>query len=119
MDAITPPKPKVLVEGEPFIPYMKEENFDPRLKPVRRAVQEAHGISAERAEALRLPAGDRRDAVEAQQQRHARSDVDARSVAQAQARGGGVRHQWLRLLHGAQLLDAEEAARKRASKAGG
>src|SRR5580658_4942820 len=34
MDAITPPKPKVLVEGEPFIPYMKEENFDPRLKPV-------------------------------------------------------------------------------------
>jgi uncharacterized peroxidase-related enzyme len=34
MDAITPPKPRVLVEGEPFIPYMKEENFDPRLKPV-------------------------------------------------------------------------------------
>jgi alkylhydroperoxidase family enzyme len=34
MDAITPPKPKVLVEGEPFIPYVKEENFDPRLKPV-------------------------------------------------------------------------------------
>src|SRR6204780_3465967 len=33
MDAITPPKPKVLVEGEPFIPYVKEENFDPRLKP--------------------------------------------------------------------------------------
>jgi uncharacterized peroxidase-related enzyme len=24
----------VLVEGEPFIPYMKEEDFDPRLKPV-------------------------------------------------------------------------------------
>ena len=34
MDAITPPKPKVLVEGEPFIPYVKEENFDPRLKPL-------------------------------------------------------------------------------------
>src|SRR6204780_2692304 len=33
MDAIPPPKPKVLVEGEPFIPYVKEENFDPRLKP--------------------------------------------------------------------------------------
>ena len=29
-----PPKPKVLVEAQPFIPYMKEENFDPRLKPV-------------------------------------------------------------------------------------
>jgi uncharacterized peroxidase-related enzyme len=34
MDAITPPKPKVLVEGQPFIPYVKEENFDSRLKPV-------------------------------------------------------------------------------------
>ena len=34
MDAITPPAPKVLVEGEPFIPYMKEEDFDARLKPV-------------------------------------------------------------------------------------
>lgn len=34
MDAITPPKPKVLFEAEPFIPYVKEENFDARLKPV-------------------------------------------------------------------------------------
>ena len=34
MDAITPPKPKVLFEGEPFIPYVKEADFDPRLKPV-------------------------------------------------------------------------------------
>lgn len=34
MDAVAPPKPQVLVEAEPFIPYMKEENFDPRLKPV-------------------------------------------------------------------------------------
>ncbi len=34
MDAITPPKPKVLVEAQPFIPYMKEEDFDPRLRPV-------------------------------------------------------------------------------------
>jgi uncharacterized peroxidase-related enzyme len=34
MDAITPPKPKVLVEGEPFIPYVKEQDFDPRLSPV-------------------------------------------------------------------------------------
>jgi len=34
MDAVSPPKPKVLVEAQPFIPYMKEENFDPRLKPV-------------------------------------------------------------------------------------
>src|ERR1700751_4642817 len=34
MDAITPPKPKVLFEAEPFIPYVREENFDPRLKPV-------------------------------------------------------------------------------------
>ena len=34
MDAITPPKPKVLVEGQPFIPYVKDEDFDPRLRPV-------------------------------------------------------------------------------------
>ena len=34
MDAITPPKPRVLVEAEPFIPYMREEDMDPRLKPV-------------------------------------------------------------------------------------
>src|SRR3954453_10719559 len=34
MDAIAPPKPKVLFEGEPFIPYMRESDFDPRLRPV-------------------------------------------------------------------------------------
>ena len=34
MDAITPPKPKVLVEGQPFIPYVKDEEFDARLRPV-------------------------------------------------------------------------------------
>jgi alkylhydroperoxidase family enzyme len=34
MDAITPPKPKVLFEGEPFIPYMREADFAPQLKPV-------------------------------------------------------------------------------------
>ncbi len=34
MDAITPPKPKVLVEAQPFIPYVKDEDFDARLRPV-------------------------------------------------------------------------------------
>jgi alkylhydroperoxidase family enzyme len=34
MDAIAPPKPKVLFEGEPFIPYMREADFAPQLKPV-------------------------------------------------------------------------------------
>jgi uncharacterized peroxidase-related enzyme len=34
MDAINPPKPKVLFEGEPFIPYMREEDFAPQLRPV-------------------------------------------------------------------------------------
>ena len=29
-----PPKPKVLFEAEPFIPYVREEDFDSRLKPV-------------------------------------------------------------------------------------
>ena len=31
---IAPPKPKVLFEAEPFIPYVREEDFDSRLKPV-------------------------------------------------------------------------------------
>ena len=34
MDAVTPPIPKVLFEGKPFIPYVREEDFDARLKPV-------------------------------------------------------------------------------------
>ena len=34
MDAMAPPKPKVLFEAEPFIPYMREEDFDSRLAPV-------------------------------------------------------------------------------------
>jgi alkylhydroperoxidase family enzyme len=34
MDAVAPPKPRVLVEAQPFIPYMPEEDMDPRLKPV-------------------------------------------------------------------------------------
>src|SRR3979411_862438 len=29
-----PPKPKVLFEADPFIPYVREEDFDARLKPV-------------------------------------------------------------------------------------
>ena len=33
MDAIVP-KPKVLFEAQPLIPYVREEEFDPRLKPV-------------------------------------------------------------------------------------
>jgi alkylhydroperoxidase family enzyme len=28
------PPPRVLVEAEPFIPYIKDEDFDPRLRPV-------------------------------------------------------------------------------------
>ena len=31
---VVPPKPRVLFEAEPFIPYMPEEKFDVRLKPV-------------------------------------------------------------------------------------
>ncbi len=33
MNAI-PPKPKLTVEAEPFIPYVPEDRFDPRLKPI-------------------------------------------------------------------------------------
>ncbi len=32
--SVVPPQPKVLVEAEPFIPYMREEDFAPQLKPV-------------------------------------------------------------------------------------
>ena len=31
--SVTPPKPRVLVEAEPFIPYVREEDFAPQLKP--------------------------------------------------------------------------------------
>jgi alkylhydroperoxidase family enzyme len=31
---VAPPKPKVLVEGQPFIPYVREEDFASQLKPV-------------------------------------------------------------------------------------
>src|SRR5947209_11150215 len=34
MDAIAAPKPKVLFETDPFIPYLREQDFDTRLKPV-------------------------------------------------------------------------------------
>jgi alkylhydroperoxidase family enzyme len=33
-DKVLAPPPRVLVETEPFIPYMKEEDFAPNLKPV-------------------------------------------------------------------------------------
>lgn len=31
--SVAPPKPHVLVEAEPFIPYVREEDFAPALKP--------------------------------------------------------------------------------------
>lgn len=33
-DTVLAPPPRVLVEAEPFIPYVKEEDFAPNLKPV-------------------------------------------------------------------------------------
>jgi uncharacterized peroxidase-related enzyme len=30
---VVPPKPRVLVEAEPFIPYVREEDFAPNLRP--------------------------------------------------------------------------------------
>ena len=83
-----------------------------------RALQEAHGLPAERAQVLCAPAGDRRDLVGAQQQHHARSVLDARPVSQAQACRGVLRYQRLRLLHGAQLHHAQGAARRRLGRLG-
>mgnify|MGYP000853332459 CR=1 FL=1 len=39
-----PPKPRVLVEAEPFIPYVKEENFAPNLKPVLEPYKKRMGF---------------------------------------------------------------------------
>ena len=116
--AVTPPKPQVLVEAQPFIPYMREEDFAPKLKPVLEPYKKRMGFlpnalklyayRPEIAETLwRLNSKIMRDPI-----------VDARSVAQAQARRGRLRHQRLRLLHGAQLLDAEKAAQATISRAG-
>ena len=44
MDAVAPPKPKVLFEAEPFIPYMREEDFDARLKPVLEPYKKRMGF---------------------------------------------------------------------------
>src|SRR6266571_5102663 len=45
MDAIAPPKPKVLSEGQPFIPYVREEDFDPRLQPVLAPYKKRMGFT--------------------------------------------------------------------------
>ena len=44
MDAVAPPKPKVLVEAEPFIPYVKEEDFDARLRPTLEPYKKRMGF---------------------------------------------------------------------------
>jgi uncharacterized peroxidase-related enzyme len=44
MDVIAPPEPKVLFEAEPFIPYLNEENFDPRLKAVFESYKKHMGF---------------------------------------------------------------------------
>ena len=40
----TPPKPRVTVEAEPFIPYVAPEDFDDRLKPILGPYQERMGF---------------------------------------------------------------------------
>ena len=118
MDAISPPKPQGSVRGPAVHPLYARGRFRSEAQARGRAVQEAHGLPAECAQALCLPARDRRNAVEAQQQRHARSFLHARPASQAQACRGCLRHQRLRLLHGAQLLHVEESRRTSASKDG-
>src|SRR6202451_3314715 len=41
---VAPPKPQVLVEAQPFIPYMREEDFAPQLKPVVEPYKERMGF---------------------------------------------------------------------------
>ena len=82
MDAVSPPKPKVLVEAQPFIPYMKEENFDPRLKPVLDPYKKRMGFLPK---ALKLYAYRPEIAETCGRLTAGQSDLDTRSVAQAQA----------------------------------
>src|SRR5260370_33748 len=44
MDAIAAPKPKVLFETDPFIPYLREQDFDTRLKPVAEPYKKRMGF---------------------------------------------------------------------------
>ena len=41
---VTPPKPHVLVEAQPFIPYVREEDFSPKLKPVLEPYKKRMGF---------------------------------------------------------------------------
>ena len=66
-------RPRVLVRSRALHSLCEGGRLRCRTQARGRALQEAHGLSAERAEALCLSAGNRRDAVEAQQQCHARS----------------------------------------------
>src|SRR5262245_4128382 len=44
MDAIAPPKPKVMFEADPFIPYLREKDFDARLKTLVEPYKNAMGF---------------------------------------------------------------------------
>lgn len=44
MSTLAPPPPRVKVEAEPFIPYVAEDKFDPRLSPVLRPYKERMGF---------------------------------------------------------------------------
>ena len=98
-DNVVAPPPRVLVEAEPFIPYVKEEDFAPNLKPVVEPYKKRMGFLPN---ALKLYAHRPEIAetlVDAQQQGHARPFLQARSVSEAQARGRHLHDQRLRLLH--------------------
>ncbi len=41
---LAPPPPRVLVEAEPFIPYVKEEDFAPNLRPVLEPYKKRMGF---------------------------------------------------------------------------
>lgn len=41
---VMPPKPRLLVEGQPFIPYMREEDFPANLQPVLAPYKQRMGF---------------------------------------------------------------------------
>lgn len=44
MSTLAPPPPRVIVENEPFIPYVADDKFDSRLRPVLEPYKERMGF---------------------------------------------------------------------------
>ena len=91
----------MLVEAEPFIPYVKEEDFAPNLKPVVEPYKKRMGFlpNALKLYAYRPEIAETLWTLNSKVMRD--PSLEARPVPEAQARGRHLHDQRLRLLHGA------------------